>query len=82
MLVDTPSPYDVILGRPSLSTYAAIISPAQLMMNFPMEDEDKRVVGVGIARGDQQTSRKYYVTAVRRSETRGLENREEKRIKR
>lgn len=69
MLVDTLSPYNVILGRPSLSTYTAIISPAQLMMNFPMEDEDKKVVGVGIARGDQQTSRKYYVTAVRRSET-------------
>lgn len=39
MLVDSPSQYNVIIGRPSISEYAAIISTAHLMMKFPVEDE-------------------------------------------
>lgn len=69
MLVDTPSLYNVILGRPSLTLYAAIISPTHLMMKFPIENEDKKAVGVGVALGDQQTSRKCYVAVVRSSES-------------
>lgn len=55
MLVDTLSPYYVILGRPLLSTYAAIISLAHLMMKFPVEDEEKMAIGMGVVHGDQQT---------------------------
>lgn len=40
MLVDTPSQYNVIMGRPSLSEYASIIT-AHLMMKCPVEDENR-----------------------------------------
>lgn len=39
ILVDTTSQYNVMLGRPSLSLYVAIISPVHLMMKFSVEDE-------------------------------------------
>lgn len=57
MLVDALSQYKVILGRPSLSLYATIISPAHLMMKFPVEEEKRRVVGVEVVHGDPQASR-------------------------
>lgn len=69
MLVDTHSPCNVILGRPSFSLFAAIISPAHLMMKFLVEDEKERVIGVGLVRGDQQVSRKCQVVAIRSSES-------------
>lgn len=41
ILVDTTSQYNVMLGRPSLSLYVAIISPVHLMMKFSIEDDEK-----------------------------------------
>lgn len=52
-----------------MSTYAAIILPAHLMMKFPVDDEERRVVGVCVVHGDQQTSRKCYVADVFSFET-------------
>lgn len=68
MLVDTPSQYNVIMGRPSLSEYASIISTAHLMMKFPVEDGKQRVIRVGEVHGDQQTSMRCYMAVVRSSE--------------
>lgn len=48
-----------------LSLYAAIISPAYLMVKFLVEEEKSRVVGVGVVRGDQQFLRRCYVAAIR-----------------
>lgn len=53
MLVDTPSQYNVIMGRPSLSEYASIII-AHLMMKCPVEDDKQRIIGVGEVHGDNQ----------------------------
>lgn len=69
MFVDTPSQYNVIMGRPSLSEYAWIISTAHLIMKFPLEGGKQRVIGVGEVHGDQQTSMRCYVAAVRSSES-------------
>lgn len=57
MLVDSHSQYNVIMGRLSLSEYAAIISNAHLMMRFPVEDGKQRVIEIGESHGDQQVAR-------------------------
>lgn len=69
MLMDALSKYNVIMGRPSLSWYAAIISPTHLMMKFPIEDEKERIIEVKVVHGDHQVSIRCYVVAVRISET-------------
>lgn len=65
MLIDSPYQYNVIMGRPSLSEYAAIIFIAHLMMKFPVEDEKQRIVWIGETYGDQRVARRYYVASVR-----------------
>lgn len=67
MLIDSPSHYNVIMGRPSISEYAAIISTAHLMMKFPVEDEKQRVIGIGESYRDQRDARRCYVASVRSS---------------
>lgn len=54
MLVDAPSQYNVMLGRLAINAYTAIISISHLMINFQVEDEKERIIGVGVAGGDQQ----------------------------
>ncbi|GAV72834.1 hypothetical protein CFOL_v3_16322 [Cephalotus follicularis] len=51
LVVDTPSPYSAIIGRPWLNLMEAIVSTRHLLMKVP-----KRF-GVGEARGDQQEAR-------------------------
>ncbi|GAV82548.1 hypothetical protein CFOL_v3_25999 [Cephalotus follicularis] len=58
LVVDTPSPYNAIIGRPGLNLMEAIVSTRHLLMKFPTR------FGVGEARGDQQTARQCYKTAV------------------
>ncbi|GAV60035.1 hypothetical protein CFOL_v3_03566 [Cephalotus follicularis] len=58
LVVDTPSPYNAIIGRPSLNLTEAIVSTRQLLMNFPT------MFGVGEARGDQQAARECYKTDI------------------
>ncbi|GAV81590.1 hypothetical protein CFOL_v3_25044 [Cephalotus follicularis] len=58
LVVDTPSPYNAIIGRPGLNLMEAIVSTRKLLMKFPTR------FGVGEARGDQQVARQCYKTAV------------------
>ncbi|GAV58379.1 hypothetical protein CFOL_v3_01913, partial [Cephalotus follicularis] len=51
LVVDRPSPYNAIIGRPGLNLMEAIVSTRHLLMKFPTR------FGVGEARGDQQAAR-------------------------
>ncbi|GAV71738.1 hypothetical protein CFOL_v3_15228 [Cephalotus follicularis] len=58
LVVDTPSPYNAIIGRPGLNLIEAIVSTRHLLIKFLTR------FGVGEARGDQQVARQCYKTAV------------------
>ena len=46
LIVDAPSPYNMLLGRPSLNALRAVPSAYHMVIKFPMEN------GVGVVRGD------------------------------
>ncbi|GAV90555.1 hypothetical protein CFOL_v3_33964, partial [Cephalotus follicularis] len=52
LVVDTPSPYNAIIGRPGLNLLEAIVSTRHLLMKFPTR------FGVGEVRGDQEVARR------------------------
>ncbi|GAV92346.1 LOW QUALITY PROTEIN: hypothetical protein CFOL_v3_35725, partial [Cephalotus follicularis] len=58
LVVDTPTPYNAIVGRPGLNLMEAIVSTRHLLMKFPTR------FGVGEVRGDQQAARQCYKTAI------------------
>ncbi|GAV68194.1 hypothetical protein CFOL_v3_11697 [Cephalotus follicularis] len=58
LVVDTPSPYNAIVGRPGLNLLEAIVSTRHLVVKFPTR------FGVGEVRGDQQAARQCYKTAI------------------
>ena len=47
LIVDAPSTYNILLGRPSLNAMRAIISAYHMVIKFPTAN------GVGMVRGDQ-----------------------------
>ena len=53
-MVDCPSSYKVIIGRPTLNRWKAVISTYCLKVKFPTDDE------VGKVRGDQILARECY----------------------
>ncbi|CAA0825683.1 Unknown protein, partial [Striga hermonthica] len=59
VVVDVESAYNVILRRPALNTFQAVVSTYHMKLKFPVEDR------VGEARGDQKLSRACYQIAVR-----------------
>ena len=54
LIVDAPSVYNMLLGRPSLNAIKAIPSAYHMMIKFPT------VSGVGMVRGDQRVARECY----------------------
>ncbi|GAV91820.1 hypothetical protein CFOL_v3_35206 [Cephalotus follicularis] len=58
LVVDTPSPYNAIIGRPGLNLMEAIVSTRHLLMKFPTR------FGIREVRGDQQVARQCYKTAI------------------
>ncbi|GAV66045.1 hypothetical protein CFOL_v3_09556 [Cephalotus follicularis] len=58
LVVDAPSPYNAIVGRPGLNLMEAIVSTRHLLMKFSTR------FGVGEVRGDQQAARQCYKTAI------------------
>ncbi|KAL0418992.1 UNVERIFIED_CONTAM: hypothetical protein Sradi_1312700 [Sesamum radiatum] len=66
LVVDTPSVYNAILGRPTVNTFQAIIS------SYHMKIKSPTIGGVGEVQGDPFQSRKCYVEAMckRRKEVR------------
>ncbi|KAL0420208.1 UNVERIFIED_CONTAM: hypothetical protein Slati_3043700 [Sesamum latifolium] len=60
LVVDVPSTYNVILGRPTLNAFQAVISTYHMKIKFLTPG------GVGEVKGDPFQSRKYYIEAVRK----------------
>ncbi|XP_059461825.1 uncharacterized protein LOC132190804 [Corylus avellana] len=60
LVIDRPSAYNVILGRPALNKLKAITSTYHLTMKFPIEE------GVGEVKGDQTQARRCYNTSLKR----------------
>ncbi|GAV81411.1 hypothetical protein CFOL_v3_24866 [Cephalotus follicularis] len=58
LVVDTPSSYNAIIGRPGMNLMEAIVSTRHLLMKFPTR------FSLGEARGDQQAARQCYKTAI------------------
>ncbi|CAA0809002.1 Unknown protein, partial [Striga hermonthica] len=59
VVVDVESAYNVILGRPTLNAFQAVVSTYHMKLKFPVGDQ------VGEARGDQNLSRTCYQIAVK-----------------
>ena len=59
LIVDAPSAYNMLLGRPSLNPIKAIPSAYHMMIKFPT------VSGVGMVRGDQRVARECYSASMK-----------------
>ena len=59
LIVDAPSAYNMLLGRPSLNAIKAIPSAYHLIIKFPT------VNGVGTVRGDQRVARECYTASMK-----------------
>ena len=59
LVVDTPSAYNMLLGRPSLNAIKAIPSAYHMMIKFPTTS------GVGMVRGDQRVARECYSASMK-----------------
>ena len=59
LIVDAPSAYNMLLGRPFLNAIKAIPSAYHMMIKFPTES------GVGMVRGDQRVARECYSASVK-----------------
>ncbi|KAL5564821.1 hypothetical protein UlMin_027985 [Ulmus minor] len=68
VLVDCPSSYNAIIGRPTLNRILAVTSTYHLLVKFPT------VRGIGILRGDQIESREIYEAANRLAQVQGLKS--------
>ncbi|KAL0435140.1 UNVERIFIED_CONTAM: hypothetical protein Sradi_0221900 [Sesamum radiatum] len=67
LVVDIPSTYNVILERPTLNAFRAVISTYHMKIQFPVDG------GIGEAQADVLQARKYYVEAIKRGKKRILE---------
>ncbi|XP_042423371.1 uncharacterized protein LOC122010983 [Zingiber officinale] len=59
IVVDSPSSYNVILGRPALYEFRAAVSTFHQKIKFPMGEQ------VGVVKGEQKVSRRCYIDIVR-----------------
>ena len=59
LIVDAPSAYNMLLGRPSLNVIKAIPSAYHMVIKFPT------IHGVGMVRGDQRVARECYTTSMK-----------------
>ena len=59
LVVDAPSAYNILLGRPSLNAIKAIPSSYHMMIKFPTTS------GVGMVRGDQRVARECYSASMK-----------------
>jgi ribosomal protein L25 (general stress protein Ctc) len=57
LVVDCPSAYNVIIGRPTLNRLRAVTSTYHLLVRFPIEN------GIGEMKGDQAMARECYLTS-------------------
>ena len=59
LIVDAPSAYNMLLGRPSLNTIRAIPSAYHMVIKFPTAN------GVGMVRENQRVARECYSTSMK-----------------
>ena len=59
LIVDAPSAYNMLLGRPSLNAIKAIPSAYYMIIKFPT------MHGVGMVRGDQRVARECYTASMK-----------------
>ena len=59
LIVDAPSAYNVLLGRPSLNAIKAIPSTYHMVIKFPTTN------GVGMVRGDQRVAKECYSASMK-----------------
>ena len=59
LIVDAPSAYNMLLGRPSLNTIRAIPSAYHMVIKFPTAN------GVGMVRGNQHVARECYSASMK-----------------
>ena len=76
LVVDCPSSYNVIIGRPTLNRWKAAISTYCLKVKFPTEN------GVSEVKGDQVLARECYqaVLAIKENHTWMIEDKEEDKV--
>ena len=59
LIIDAPSAYNMLLGRPSLNTIRAIPSSYHMVIKFPITN------GVGMVRGNQRVARECYSASMK-----------------
>ena len=59
LIVDAPSAYNMLLGRPSLNAIKVIPSAYHMIIKFPT------IHGVGMVRGDQRVARECYTASMK-----------------
>ena len=59
LIVDAPSAYNMLLGKPSLNTIRAIPSAYHMVIKFPTTN------GVGMVRGNQRVARECYSSSMK-----------------
>ena len=59
LIVEVPSAYNMLLGRPSLNAIRAIPSAYHMVVKFPTENE------VGMVRGNQRVARECYLASMK-----------------
>ena len=59
LIVDAPSAYNMLLGRPSLNAIKVIPSTYHMMIKFPT------ISGVGMVQGDQRVARECYSASMK-----------------
>ena len=60
LIVDAPSTYNILLGRPSLNAIRVVPSAYHMVIKFPTAN------GVGMVRGDQRVARECYSESMKR----------------
>ena len=61
LIVEAPSAYNMLLGRPSLNAIRAVPSAYHMVIKFPTEN------GVGMVRGNQRIARECYSTSMKQN---------------
>jgi len=60
LIVDAPTSYNILLGRPSLNTLGAVVSTPHLAMKFPAPSDDILTIHC-----DQRLARECYMESLR-----------------
>ena len=74
LVVDCSSPYNAIIGRPTLNSWKAVTSTYHLSVKFPTENR------VGEIQGDQLVARECYLAVPAMDEQAQMMNIEERRV--